>query len=51
MSIFVFHNQEALMAVCSDQRVVSRKKFSKEAIEELEAFDKRGKKQIFTFVD
>ena len=51
MSLFVFHDQKALLAFCSGQRVFSRKEFSEEAIRELEAFDKKGKKRIFTFVD
>lgn len=51
MSLFVFHTEEARIAIGRRQRVFSRKEFSKEAIRELEAFDKRGKKRIFTFVD
>lgn len=51
MSLFVFHDQKALLALCSGQRVFSRKEFSKEAIRELESFDKRGKKRILKFVD
>ncbi len=51
MSLFVFHEREALLAIYKGQRVFSRKKFSKEAIRELEAFDKKGPKHIFKFVD
>ena len=51
MSLFVFHTEEARRAIGRRQRVFSRKEFSEEAIKELEAFDKRGKKRIFTFVD
>lgn len=51
MSLFVFQTEEARRAIGRRQRVFSRKEFSKEAIRELEAFDKRGKKRIFTFVD
>lgn len=52
MSIFVFHNEQARLAVYRGQRVFSRKEFPEEAIAELKAWNDRFEgKPGFKFVD